>query len=70
MPAATSNNRTSPNCCPGTFSTSTGCVCTTENQRDFIAGRGTLVQNKKDSSVGGVVSDIVVEATPVTNDEI
>jgi len=34
------NNRTSPDCCPGTFSTSTGCVCTTENQRDFIASRG------------------------------
>ena len=34
------NNRTSPNCCPGTYSTSTGCVCTTENQRDFIASRG------------------------------
>ena len=34
------NNRTSPNCCPGTFSTSTGCVCTTENQRDYIASRG------------------------------
>ena len=34
------NNRSSPNCCPGTFSTSTGCVCTTENQRDFIASRG------------------------------
>jgi len=37
------NNRTSPNCCPGTFSTSTGCVCTTEKQRNYIAGRG---QNK------------------------
>jgi len=37
------NNRTSPNCCPGTFSTSTGCVCTTENQRDFIASRGGAV---------------------------
>jgi len=35
------NNRTSPNCCPGTFSTSTGCVCTTKNQRDYIADRGT-----------------------------
>ena len=34
------NNRTSPNCCPSTFSTSTGCVCTTKNQRDFIASRG------------------------------
>ena len=34
------NNRSSPNCCPSTFSTSTGCVCTTKNQRDFIASRG------------------------------
>ena len=36
------NNMTSPLCCPSTFSTSTGCLCTTENQRDFIASRGTL----------------------------
>ena len=35
------NNRTSPDCCPATFSTSTGCVCTTKNQRDYIADRGT-----------------------------
>lgn len=43
------NNRTSPNCCPSTFSTSTGCVCTTKNQRDFVASRGgaTLADNKK-----------------------
>ena len=34
------NNRTSLSCCPSTFSTSTGCVCTTENQRDYIAERG------------------------------
>jgi len=34
------NNRSSPNCCPGTYSTSTGCVCTTKGQRDFIASRG------------------------------
>ena len=42
------NNRTSPNCCPSTFSTSTGCVCTTKNQRDFVASRGgsTLAQRK------------------------
>lgn len=42
------NNRTSPNCCPSTFSTSTGCVCTTKNQRDFVASRGgsTLSQRK------------------------
>jgi len=34
------NNVASPLCCPSTFSTSTGCVCTTPNQRDYIAGRG------------------------------
>lgn len=34
------NNVASPLCCPSTFSTSTGCVCTTQNQRDYIAGRG------------------------------
>jgi hypothetical protein len=36
------NNVTSPLCCPSTFSTSTGCVCSTKNQRDFIASRGML----------------------------
>jgi hypothetical protein len=36
------NNITSPLCCPSTFSTSTGCLCTTKNQRDFIAARGML----------------------------
>ena len=34
------NNRSSLSCCPSTFSTSTGCICTTENQRDYVAGRG------------------------------
>ena len=36
------NNVTSPQCCPSTFSTSTGCLCTTKNQRDFVAARGLL----------------------------
>ena len=35
------NNRSSPNCCPSTFSTSTGCVCTTEKQRDYVNRRGS-----------------------------
>ena len=39
------NNKTSPLCCPSSFSTSTGCLCTTENQRDFIAARGVLGEN-------------------------
>ena len=34
------NNVSSPQCCPSTFSTSTGCVCTTDKQRDFVASRG------------------------------
>jgi hypothetical protein len=42
------NNTASPLCCPSTFSTSTGCVCTTKNQRDFIAGRGNIVNGAKD----------------------
>lgn len=61
------NNVSSPLCCPSTYTTSTGCLCTTKNQRDFIAGRGTLVDNKKDSVIG-VVSDIVVEATEIGNE--
>jgi len=40
------NNRTSPSCCPGTYSTSTGCVCTTKGQRDFIASRGNNQSGK------------------------
>ena len=34
------NNQSSPSCCPSTFSTSNGCVCTTDKQMDFIAARG------------------------------
>ena len=36
------NNITSPLCCPSNFTTSTGCVCSTKNQRDFIASRGIM----------------------------
>ncbi len=34
------NNQCKPECCPGTYSCSGGCVCTTKNQRNFIANRG------------------------------
>ena len=44
------NNITSPACCPSTFSTSTGCVCTTQNQRDFIAARGVLGKESPDNN--------------------
>ena len=39
-------NKSSPNCCPSTFSTSTGCVCTTQDQRDYIARRGMVSSNQ------------------------
>ena len=29
-------NKVSPDCCPSTFSTSRGCVCTSNRQREFI----------------------------------
>jgi len=38
-----SNNLSSPACCPSTFSTSTGCLCTSKKQRDFIISRGNNV---------------------------
>ena len=44
------NNVTSPLCCPSTFSTSTGCLCTTKNQRDFIAARGMLDGGARDEA--------------------
>ena len=43
------NNVTSPACCPSTFTSSTGCVCTTQNQRDFIAARGVMGPESKDN---------------------
>ena len=34
------HNQASPECCPSTYSTSTGCICTTQQQRDMINRRG------------------------------
>ncbi len=33
-------NQCKPECCPGTYSCSGGCVCRNKKQRDFIANRG------------------------------
>lgn len=33
-------NRSSPDCCPSTFSSDRGCVCMSQAQRDFINMRG------------------------------
>jgi len=35
-----SNNIVSPNCCPSMYTTSDGCVCTTDKQREFVNTRG------------------------------
>ena len=35
-----SHNKASPDCCPSTYTTSNGCVCTTTQQRNMIGGRG------------------------------
>lgn len=35
-----SKNQARPECCGSTYSASTGCVCTTTEQRDFLAERG------------------------------
>lgn len=32
-------NKSSPECCPSPYSTSTGCVCLTNEQRNMISGR-------------------------------
>jgi hypothetical protein len=34
-------NQSKPECCPSTFSTSTGCVCLTSQQSDWINSRGS-----------------------------
>ena len=39
-------NKSSPNCCPSTYSTSAGCVCTTQEQRDYITKRGMVSSNQ------------------------
>tara|TARA_Y100000590_G_scaffold421158_1_gene524546 strand:- start:4253 stop:4999 length:747 start_codon:yes stop_codon:yes gene_type:complete len=65
------NNITSPLCCPSTFSTSTGCVCSTKNQRDFIASRGFLgedeINGSEDLTVITKKKDITGRANGVAN---
>jgi hypothetical protein len=34
------SNQCKPGCCPSTYSCSTGCVCTTNKQRNMLSGRG------------------------------
>lgn len=34
------NNKSSPDCCPSTYSTSTGCVCATSEQMKYLNARG------------------------------
>ena len=34
-------NKSSPDCCPSSYTTSGGCVCITQKQKDLISNRGT-----------------------------
>ena len=38
-------NKCSPGCCPSSFSCDSGCVCTTEKQREFISRGGVMPGN-------------------------
>ena len=61
------NNVSSPLCCPSTYSTSTGCLCTTKQQRDFIAARGTL---NPIGTLTGLATDVVKEVKAEVNEAV
>ena len=61
------NNVSSPLCCPSTYSTSTGCLCTTKNQRDFIAARGTIDST---NTLTGLAEDVVQEVKAEVNEAV
>jgi hypothetical protein len=42
-------NQCKPECCPGTYSCSSGCICTNDNQKNFLMKRG----NNKNYSNNG-----------------
>jgi len=44
------NNQCKPECCGASFSCGGGCVCTTPQQRQYIAGRGGNRSEPEDSA--------------------
>ena len=44
-------NQCRPECCPSTYSCDHGCVCTNEQQRNFINSRG---RNRNSSEINGI----------------
>jgi len=44
------NNQCKPECCGASFSCGGGCVCTTPQQRQYIAGRGGNRTEPEDSA--------------------
>jgi hypothetical protein len=44
------NNQCKPECCGASFSCGGGCVCTTPQQRQYIAGRGGNRSRPEDSA--------------------
>jgi hypothetical protein len=43
------NNQCKPECCGASFSCGGGCVCTTPQQRQYLAGRGGNRNSPEDS---------------------
>ena len=41
-------NKSSPDCCPSTYTTSTGCVCTNSDQRKYLNNRGNNRSNSRE----------------------
>lgn len=47
------NNQARPECCPSTYSTSTGCVCMNEKQNKFISNTNSKGYVANDGEVSG-----------------
>ena len=51
-------NRSSPDCCPSTYSNSMGCVCMTEDQKDYLGRGGKLVDGNNKLISGAASNDL------------
>jgi Ca2+/Na+ antiporter len=49
-------NRSSPDCCPSTYSNSMGCICMSEGQKDYL-GRGGRVVDAGNKLISGAASN-------------
>ena len=51
-------NRSSPDCCPATYSNSMGCVCISENQKEYLKRGGSVVGSGNQLVSGSVSNDL------------